>query len=820
MKKYFKYLIPSIITFIILGIIYYFNNLYPFGSKPLVQVDADYIYIPVLYKIWDIIHGSGNIFYSDIGLGNGIYGSLIIQGSLYRPINLLLYFVDRNNIVNFFGLFIIIKICLISLTSYIYINYKYKNISYYYKVLFSVLYSFSGFVIFNYFNEMWLDIVILFPLIVMYLDKLLKDGKELGYIITLSISFIITFYFSFFVITFIIFYSFINIYLYKKDNIKETIFKLGKCTIISLLISSFSSIPLIYQILNSSRFNGYMFADMFTDIKMKSLYLLFSPLFILFFLRLVSKYKDDKRNIYGYIILIILYIIPVIINPINALLHGGNYWGLPYRYGFVTLFILMDASLYCISKYNFKYNNNHIIIDNFFVILIVLIGCLGVYLNYQYRNNIITEGILLDVNNDIYIKILYIVLIVFIMYIICLLIKKKYYKNILLGLISLYGIFMFTSWTIYYNSGYYLCNNANDINNNIKSEYSGRYKIDYQYITTYIGYIHNIDTLDNWIHIVPEGMVDIYRNLGYYADDTRIYSYGGTIFSDYLLNFKYSFSNEDKSNDDMYSLLDSYNNKYLYEINYNNSYGIVFDKLDNIEYINKFDYQNKIYQNLFNSNKDIIKYNTYDNDNEIEVKIKYNIDNKEYLYFNIEDYDNVDHIMVNDKYIYSFDNYIKYLGYYDSDVDITIYLKNNYYTQFEIGSISKFNIINLNSIVEYKDNKYYVDSDSERYLFLPINNISGIHVYNNGNEVKTYKYLDNFISIKLNKGKNAVSVKYKTPLFNIGIILSIIGILLFVIKNKIVSNKLILNITYWVYNIMVLLVFLYFYLYPLFKYVI
>ena len=818
MKKYTKYLIPSIITFIILGIIFYFNELYPFGNKPLVQVDADYLYIPVLYKIWDFLHYGGNIFYSDIGLGNSIYGSLIIQGSLYSPLNLLLYFVNRNNIVNFFGLFIIIKICLISFTSYIYINNKYKNMYYYYKILFSILYSFSGFVIFNYFNEIWLDIVILFPIVILYLDKLLIDGKELGYIVVLSISLIITFYFTYFVLVFIIFYSFIFVYLNKKDNVKKIIFRLGKSTIIALLISSFSSIPLMYQIFNSSRFNGYMFAYMFTDIKMKSLYLLFSPLFIILFLKLVSKYNKDKFTVFGYIILFVLYLVPVIINPINALMHGGNYWGLPYRYGFITTFILMDAAFYYIAKYNTNnYKKN--IFDYIYVIFIIIIGIVGIHLNYLYRNNIITESILLDIDSDIYIKIIYMVLIVFFMYIICLLIKNKYFKNIFLGVISLYGIFMFSSWTIFYNSGYYLCNNANDINNNFKIEDKGRYKIDYQYITPYIGYIQNIDTLDNWVHIVPDGMIDVYKKLGYYIGDTRVYSYGGTIFSDYLLNFKYIFTETDRNSDDIYSLVDSYNNKYLYKINYNNNYGIIFDRLEDIEYLSKFDYQNKIYGNLFSSDNEIIKYNSYDINNENSITINYSIDSYGYLYFDTDFYENIDYLTINNNYVGSFDNYIKYLGYYNDDVEIIVYLKNNDYTEFDIGFIKKDDIIDLSSTVGYSDNKYYVNSDGEKYLFIPINNISGIHVYNNDKEVDTYRYLDNFICIKLHAGENIVRIKYQLPLFRVSIILSIIGIVLFLFRNKIIGNNLIFNITYYIYFIFVICVFLYFYLYPLFKYV-
>ena len=53
-KKILKYIIPVVITFIILGIIYCYNGLYPFGKKPLLLVDTDYLYVPALYRIYDL----------------------------------------------------------------------------------------------------------------------------------------------------------------------------------------------------------------------------------------------------------------------------------------------------------------------------------------------------------------------------------------------------------------------------------------------------------------------------------------------------------------------------------------------------------------------------------------------------------------------------------------------------------------------------------------------------------------------------------------------------------------------------------------------
>ena len=818
MKKYLRYIVPCFITLIIMGIIYYFNNLYPFGTRPLVQVDADYIYIPVLYKIWDFLHGSGNLIYTDLGFGSSLYASLIIQGSLFSPLNLLLYFTSRDNIINFFGLFIIIKLCLITLTSYIYIDKSYKKVNYFYKVLFSILYTFNGFIILNYFNEIWLDIVILFPLLVLYLNKLLREENGLGYIIILSLCFIITFYFSYFIIIFILLYSFIYLNLYKKNKIKETIFKLGINTFIAALISAFSSVPLMYQILNSARFNFDTYTNLFNNIAMKSLYLLFSPLLIIMFVKLLTRFKKDKINIYGYFILALLYIIPVIFDPVNALLHGGSYWCFPYRYGYVASFIFMDMALYYISKHHKKDDYKFYLSDVIFSLGVICAGILGIILNFQYRSTIISNGILLDIDNTIYLYIVYLVAVVFLMYLLMILLKNRWFKYIFMGVISVYSILLFTTWTIYYNAGYFLCVNAQEVNNNMIFKDDGRYRVEYDVYTPYYGLILNVPALDNWLHIAPKESIDVYKRLGYHTSDTSVYSYGGTIFTDYLLNIKYMLSRSDKIDDDMYTLADSIGDKYLLKYNYGDNYGIVFDKVEDIADGDRFDYQNNIFKNLYGTDKNIIDYSEYENYENETIYVEYHIEENEYLYFYSDYYEDLNYLKIDGKNIYNIDNYIKYLGNYDHDINIEIRLKEAKYFNYMIGTIKKRDILALNSQVEYKDNKYYVSVDSEKYLFLPINNIPGLHVYNNGKEVKTYKYLDNFVYIKLDKGENTVSIKYRLPLFTVGIVLSLVGLILLFLRKKIIPSKIILTICHIAFIVLVIGVFIYYYFYSLFKY--
>ncbi len=826
-KNILKYIIPVAITFIILGIIYYYNGLYPFGKKPLLLVDTDYLYVPALYRIYDFLHYGTSIIYSDIGLGNSIYGPLIIQGSLFSPLNLLLYLVKRDNIIEFFGLFIMIKLCLITLTSYIYIHHKYK-INYFYEILFSLLYTFNGFIILNHFNAIWLDIVILFPLVMLFLDRLLNNKGEVGYIITLALCMIITFYFSYFIIVYILFYSFVNLFIIKKENTKELIFKLGKASLIAFLISAFSSIPLIYQILISSRFQAVGEVTLFRSLTMKSLYLLLSPLLLILFFKLLTKFKEDKHKIYSYLILFIIYLLPVIFDPINAIMHGGDYWSFPYRFGYVVSFLLFDAGLYYVSKYVKDKNEKIKYLDVASSIIIVLAVGIATYLTFTYRKEIITETILLNVSNKIYTKLLIIIGIIIFSYIMTILIKNKYLKYVSLSVITLVSIFSFTSWTFYNDSGYFLCNNARTLGSNMEIPKEGRYRVEYSNYTPGIGYIYNIDAMDHWLHLIPDGSNEIYGKLGYDKNGTSVASRGGTIFTDWLLNMKYLLSQKSRTNDGLTEEVGKYINKRLYQYKYSPNYGVVFDEMlsKNIDDYTDFEYQNAIYQNLFMTDRNIVNYKTYSSYNSSSNNKSYNsitldLEENSYLYFKTKCNGCIDHVFISGgTSIYDFSEYINYLGNYSGTVKVEIFLKDENETYYDLAYIKESDISALYSPVTYDGNMYHVTVEEEKYLMMPINNIVGTKVYNNGKKVKVDSYLDSFITIKLKPGENNIKVKYDQPFLRIGIILSIAGIILLFLNKRIVPNTVILTSCYYVYLGIIILLYIYFYLYSLFKYII
>lgn len=824
MKK-IRYLIPSMIIIGVLLSIFYINGLYPFGTESIVQVDADYQYIPLFYKIYDILHGNTNMLYDVIGLGNNIYASLITTGSVYSPINLLLYFTPRENINLFFDIIVLVKFSLLGLTSYIYIDRTFK-INEFYKILSSVLYTFSAHFLLNYFNIMWLDSIILFPLIMLGLNDLINNNKKYLYIITLSLSLIINYYVSYFILLFIVFYSFIYIFLYKDNKEgKNVIFKLGKATLISLLISSFSTVPAIYQVLISSRFGDSYIGEITNNSMYKTLYLAFSPLFCILFLLLMSKFfskKGNNKDIYFYVILALLFGIGILIEPINLMFHMGSYWDFPYRYGFIMTFILMNGSLYYIE--NFGHISKHIIDKKTNMVMIlnfVLLCFIIIYLNNTCYKSVQEELIMLRIEDKyIYFDIIKMSLIIFITYILVLSFSNKKILYFTLSIISIISIYVFTSYTMYFGSGYFLTKNSNEINNNMDLPKNGKYKMDYTTYTPNYKFIYDVETLDNWIHILPDGMVDAYNRLGYLTSGTCVRSNGGTIFTDWLLNFRYIISDREKNNV-MYDYINNYNSYYLYNYKYNYNYGIVYNNSINIEYMyDSFIYQNDIYKSLFNSNKDIIKIDTYEyvNDDSNYFEINYKIDNNGFLYLNSDYNENISYIVIDDYYIYDVKNGVRDLGYIEEDTIVKIYFKNDNYMKISLGFINIDDIMKLDSDVSYVDGTYYVHSDSDdNNLFLSINDINGLKVYLNGELVKIDKIFDNFVSIKLEKGDNYITYKYEMPYFKLGIILSIIGLILLMLYEKISGNFIILNICYYVYMGIVLIFYIFYYFYPLIK---
>ena len=184
-KNILHYLVAFILPILIFGFAMFSLNIYPFGDISIRFSDALTQY-PAFFE------GLKNfkIFTFNIGLGENFYP--IFTTYLNNPLNLLYFFFKKENFDLFYIILILIKFGLMGLTMNIMLNYK-KKISGN-SLIFSTIYALSGFTTFYYWNYQFLDAMYILPLIMIGIDKIVNDDKNLMYYIFLTYMIIIHYY--------------------------------------------------------------------------------------------------------------------------------------------------------------------------------------------------------------------------------------------------------------------------------------------------------------------------------------------------------------------------------------------------------------------------------------------------------------------------------------------------------------------------------------------------------------------------------------------------------------------------------------------------
>ena len=91
-------------------------------------------------------------------------------------------------------------------------------------------------------------------------------------------------------------------------------------------------------------------------------------------------------------------------------------------------------------------------------------------------------------------------------------------------------------------------------------------------------------------------------------------------------------------------------------------------------------------------------------------------------------------------------------------------------------------------IINYDKNQIQAQinvTENNKILYTSIPYDKSIRIEVDGNKIEPLKTFDTLISLKLDKKIHKIKIKYELPGLKIGIILSIIGIVTFIIKRKI-----------------------------------
>lgn len=257
MKRYIKsigsYCSPALLVLLFGSIILAVQGIWPFGSETVYYYDMGQEIAAQYMQIYDEIHFSKSFLFDwYVNLGRGIPG-----GTLVSIQNFFLYFIPRDKILEAFSIMLIVKMMIMSITMRIFLKRCVRKCPDFYSVVLSTGYAFCGYVLMYYSIIRWLDIAAIVPLLFLFTQKALKEGKVTGYVTCLALSMLITFYEPMMLLVFIFLITGLFLLCEKLWGRKDSslhVCSLGIATIIGLLISMWSWLPEMCDAFSDMRF--------------------------------------------------------------------------------------------------------------------------------------------------------------------------------------------------------------------------------------------------------------------------------------------------------------------------------------------------------------------------------------------------------------------------------------------------------------------------------------------------------------------------------------------------------------------------------------
>ncbi len=830
MKKRRDYLIVTIVTLLIISIVFLLKGIYPFGSNTLIYSDMYEQITSYLYYFYDAVKGSQSLLI-DFASSSGVNFFGVICYYIMSPFSLLVLLADRSKIYLVMSFIIVIKLLLCNLTCLYMLKHLFKKNNAI-NMLLALLYGFSIYSLNYYVITSWIDAMYMLPLIVIGLKKLFDEDKPGMYIITLTICLFLSFYVSCMVIVFIFLLSLFYIRTYcKKEKWFRKVSSLGLSTILSVLSSMVIILPSYKQISISARM-GYTLETLLNSklgpITDKISLFLFGPIIFVFLIMLLKEDKLNKKFLSFYIPSMILLLIPVLIEPVNKLLHFGSYAFFTYRFGFITTLLLILGAGYYLSTTRNSIPNNKAM---FITICTTIVGIIPIIYLTARKYKVIEDSINALTFSKNKMSLIYLV-VMFVLVFLAILFIHVVNKG--LNKLGKICIILLSLTHILCTSFIYLGiekeqKEQNDLYNNMASLYDNHqdvYRFKDETDTTFDNrnMIGELSSLDHFSSVADASNQVTLRMLGYSSYWVRTSSRGGTMFSDLLLGNKYIL------NDNGLSVIEE-----------NTNFGYLVDSDINIrDYDNTFDLQNDIYNSItgYNNLFEVIK-----NNNEGIFKIKVKGEKEVYLEL-LKSLDNVENTKIYESFnIYvngelfkekypdkDFNGVIDLGKYKDESVTIKVeYLKDIDLKYLSIGLLDLHKLetfiedYKLDYDLSFDENniKINIDAKEEKILFIPITYNEGYKAYNNGKQVEVLKLYNNYIGIKLNYGVNDIKIRFVPSYLVVSLIISIISIIatILIIKldiyNKIIDLKIINTLAKYIYLGLYGLIILVVYLIPM-----
>jgi uncharacterized membrane protein YfhO len=200
------YFLAFTLPIVIVMSVFYYLKMYPFGEFNVLVWDLQITYSYFYEWYRSILLGGGNIFYS---LSKSLGGNMFPGWSclLASPVCLLVVLFSKTP-VEFATFMIVVKFGLAGITSLFYLRNRFK-LQPVFTLCLSIGYSMMLFMTSQSANPMWIDAVIILPLVMYGVYSIVTKGRVVLFTISLLLTILINFYNGYMVCIFsILFYLF------------------------------------------------------------------------------------------------------------------------------------------------------------------------------------------------------------------------------------------------------------------------------------------------------------------------------------------------------------------------------------------------------------------------------------------------------------------------------------------------------------------------------------------------------------------------------------------------------------------------------------
>ncbi|WP_026835330.1 YfhO family protein [Eubacterium xylanophilum] len=826
-------IIAAFIALVVLSV-YAVYGIYPFGKETISRGDMTQQTIPAgMYYVWDVLHFKASPFFTwNTGFGMNISGAASL-GALLSPLNLFLYLTPKYNICNFVNILIILKMISIAFAMYYYIKRTGAKSSI--RVLGAICYAFGAASLVHFQIIMVMDAAFMLPLIMIGVDKIIKEKKSLFFTLALALSMAINVYMGCITLVFVFLASASKIVLGKYDfsTKKAASIRIGLSVIFALMLSAVFTIPALLCIQNTPRTNSGTFMEIYKAVlgskwdegnKLTLTRLVVNtslPLAAIAYflitskkniLRIINKHKD-------VLLVVILMILSVLISATELLWHGGSRAMWPVRFVFAVSFALIDGAV-ALSRDREDFGSFFKKKDLPWGVIggaCIIIGAFvfkNIYNKYTESSTYVEKG---DGGILMIVELSTLVVFLIILFI------KKFRKAAYVVLCAQLCFTTIVSYALNKDTYEYFnpihLKNTNAVGKHMKTDIKDFERIknvDYQVDLLEHSLVTGTESISNYWHVISETIQPTFASLGYSTNWTQLVDTGGTAFTDALFNTKYYMSADEMSSDMYTAVEDIAANKTditLYKSNFELPFvkGINVDKLEAGGGI--FTTQNALFSAFTGSGTPLITDVTSN-----IVNNTYTLDatsSRKVLYFYATNQGN-DPVVVNvngenvqfpnsankeiDTYPTDFCNKLVCLGCFNNTKAQIAFGGNQQYIHLGVMDYDYFlqqmDVIK-NASPKVSDLKRGCTGLSFSYkdkktgnLFLPIKYEEGWTCTVNGKKVDV-KSIDGMISIPVTDNNGEVRLDFSSPGRGVGAVLSIIALIIVTLFTILFRKKMI-----------------------------